>query len=155
MRMLEPPSFRVLSQQYSSLNSPNSGIGLFYAESGFFDGKNLDFWRIGSKPFLWRILKTGEKARSRHVTEPLCISPREKVEREVLSCRWSSTSRKWNSAPRLGQPFRLSTNSRGQIHSPFAMPCSTNARWRTCNSGPHRSGRDVASAGQGLMRRVR
>ena len=24
--------------------------------------------------------------------------PREKVEREVLSCRWSSTSRKWNSA---------------------------------------------------------
>ena len=34
--------------------------------------------------------------------------PREKVEREVLSCRWSSTSRKWNSAPRLGQRFRLS-----------------------------------------------
>jgi len=49
----------------------NSGIGLFYAESGFFDGKNLDFWRIGSKPFLWRILKTGEKARFRNVIEPL------------------------------------------------------------------------------------
>jgi hypothetical protein len=27
----------------SSLNSPNSDIGLFYAESGLFDGKNLDF----------------------------------------------------------------------------------------------------------------
>ena len=24
-------------KQYSSLNSPNSGIGLFYADSGFFD----------------------------------------------------------------------------------------------------------------------
>ena len=74
----------------SSLNSPNSGIGLFYAESGFFDGKNLDFWRIGSKPFLWRILKTGEKAICRHVTEPLCISQREKVKREILSFWWSS-----------------------------------------------------------------
>ena len=56
---------------YSSLNSPNSDIGLFYAESGFFDGKNLDFWRIGSKPFLWRILKTGGKARFRNVIESL------------------------------------------------------------------------------------
>ena len=74
----------------SSLNSPSSVIGLFYADSGFFDGKNLDFWRIGSKPFLWRILKTGEKARSRHVTEPLCISQREKVKREILSFWWSS-----------------------------------------------------------------
>ncbi|MFN9687179.1 MAG: hypothetical protein ACK583_18175, partial [Cyanobacteriota bacterium] len=46
----------------SSLNSPNSDIGLFYAESGFFDGKNLDFWRIGSNPFLCRILKTGGTA---------------------------------------------------------------------------------------------
>ncbi len=27
----------------SSLNSPNSGIGLFYADSGFFDGKNRVF----------------------------------------------------------------------------------------------------------------
>ncbi len=34
----------------SSLNSPNSGIGLFFADSGFFDGKNRVFWRIGSKP---------------------------------------------------------------------------------------------------------
>ena len=25
----------------TSLNSPNSGIGLFYAESGFFDGNQL------------------------------------------------------------------------------------------------------------------
>ncbi len=56
---------------YSSLNSPNSDIGLFYAESGFFDGKNLDLWRIGSKPFLWRILKTGGKARFRNVIESL------------------------------------------------------------------------------------
>jgi hypothetical protein len=56
---------------FSSLNSPNSDIGLFYAESGFFDGKNLDFWRIGSKPFLWRILKTGGKARFRNVIESL------------------------------------------------------------------------------------
>ena len=46
----------------------------FYADSGFFDGKNRVFWRIGSKPFLWRILKTGEKARFRNVIEPLCIS---------------------------------------------------------------------------------
>ena len=37
---------------YSSLNSLNSGIGLFYANSGLFDGKNRFFWRIGSKPFL-------------------------------------------------------------------------------------------------------
>ena len=36
----------------SSLNSPSSGIGLFYADSGFFDGKNRVLWRIGSKPFL-------------------------------------------------------------------------------------------------------
>jgi hypothetical protein len=81
--------YHVSTQEISSLNSPNSGIGLFYADSGFFDGKNLDFWRIGSKPFLWRILKTGEKAICRHVTEPLCISQREKVKRGILSCRWS------------------------------------------------------------------
>ena len=31
---------------------PSSGIGLFYADSGFFDGKNRVLWRIGSKPFL-------------------------------------------------------------------------------------------------------
>jgi hypothetical protein len=30
--------------------------------------------RIGSKPFLWWILKTREKARYRNVIEPLCIS---------------------------------------------------------------------------------
>ena len=36
----------------SSLNSPSSGVGLFYADSGFFDGKNRVLWRIGSKPFL-------------------------------------------------------------------------------------------------------
>jgi hypothetical protein len=72
---------------------PNSGIGLFYADPGFFDGKNRVFWRIGSKPFLWRILKTGQKARCRNVIEPLCISENvieplcisEKVEREVHS----------------------------------------------------------------------
>jgi len=34
-------------------------------ESVFFDGKNLDFCRIGSKPFLWRILKTGERPKFR------------------------------------------------------------------------------------------
>ena len=82
------PTF--IEPRYSSLNSPNSGIELFYAESGFFDGKNLDFWQIGSKPFLWRILKTGEKAICRHVTEPLCISQREKVKREILRFWWSS-----------------------------------------------------------------
>ena len=59
----------------------SSGIGLFYADSGFFDGKNRVFWRIGSKPFLWRILKTGEKARCRNVIEPLYLHD-EKVERE-------------------------------------------------------------------------
>jgi hypothetical protein len=32
----------------SSLNSPNSGIGLFYADSGFFDGNIRFFGRIGS-----------------------------------------------------------------------------------------------------------
>ena len=69
--------------------TPNSGFDLFYADSGFFDGKNRVLWRIGSKPFLWRILKTGEKAICRHVTEPLCISQREKVKRGILSCRWS------------------------------------------------------------------
>jgi hypothetical protein len=47
--------------------------------------------------------------------------PREKVEREVLSCRWSSTSRKWNSAPMLGQPFSALTNSLGRIHPTFAI----------------------------------
>ena len=140
---------------YNARKARRGEDGLFYGDSGFFDGKNFDFWPIGSKPFLWRILKTGGKARFRNSNRTIVNLPREKVEREVLSCRWSSTSRKWNSAPRLDQPFRLSTNSRGRIHSPFAMPCSTNARWRTCNSGPHRSGRDVASAGQGLMRRVR
>jgi hypothetical protein len=31
---------------------------LFYAESGFFDGNIRFFGRIGSKPFLWFILKT-------------------------------------------------------------------------------------------------
>ncbi len=41
---------------------------VFYAESGFFDGKNLDFWRIGSKPFLWRILKTGKRRYALHIT---------------------------------------------------------------------------------------
>jgi hypothetical protein len=88
-RITGAPS-RIRRTLHSYLNSPNSGIGLFYAESGFFDGKNLDFWRIGSKPFLWRILKTGEKAICRHVTEPLCISQREKVKREILSFWWSS-----------------------------------------------------------------
>jgi hypothetical protein len=34
-----------LNAQHSSINSPSSGIGLFYADSGFFDGKNLDFWQ--------------------------------------------------------------------------------------------------------------
>jgi hypothetical protein len=58
----------------SSLNSPNSSIGLFYADSGFFDGNIRFFCRIGSKPFLWWILKTWEKARYRNVIEPLCIS---------------------------------------------------------------------------------
>jgi hypothetical protein len=62
----------------------------FYADSGFFDGKNRVFWRIGSKPFLWRILKTGEKARFRNVIEPLCISHVKKVKREILSF-WFST----------------------------------------------------------------
>ena len=32
------------------------------------------FCRIGSKPFLWWILKTWEKARNRNVIEPFCIS---------------------------------------------------------------------------------
>ena len=37
----KPSSFSssVSTVQGSSLNSPNSGIGLFYADSGFFDGK--------------------------------------------------------------------------------------------------------------------
>ena len=69
-----PPPRDELQSWGLSLNSPNSGIGLFYADSGFFDGKNRVFWRIGSKPFLWGILKTGEKARCKtprvSTTEP-------------------------------------------------------------------------------------
>ena len=57
----------------SSLNSPDSGIVLFYADCGFFDGKNRVFCRIGSKPFLRRILKPGEKARCRNVIEPFSV----------------------------------------------------------------------------------
>jgi len=53
--------------------------------------------------------------------------------------------------------FRLSTNIKVQIagatpihHPPGRSPSSTNARWRLCNSGPHRSGRAVAGAGHEL-----
>jgi hypothetical protein len=52
--------------------------------------------------------------------------------------------------------FRLSTNSRAEI-IPSRPPCLVR-RMRNggpCNSGPHRSGRAMASAGHGLMRRVR
>jgi hypothetical protein len=39
----EAPLYQTCLCRSGSLNSPNSDIGLFYAESGFFDGKNLDF----------------------------------------------------------------------------------------------------------------
>ena len=74
LRQPERSGLRHVRDRSQALRRLNSGIGLFYAESGFFDGKNRVFWRIGSKPFLWRILKTGEKARFRNVIEPLCIS---------------------------------------------------------------------------------
>ncbi len=106
---------------YNARKARRGEDGLFYGDSGFFDGKNFDFWPIGSKPFLWRILKTGGKARFRNSNRTIVNLPREKVEREVLSCRWSSTSRKWNSAPMLGQPFSALTNSLGRIHPTFAI----------------------------------
>jgi hypothetical protein len=43
--------------------------------------------RIGSKPFLWWILKTREKARYRNVIEPLCISC--VAESEILRAMWN------------------------------------------------------------------
>ncbi len=36
-------------------------------------GKNRVFCRIGSKPFLWRILKPGETARCRNLIEPFSV----------------------------------------------------------------------------------
>ena len=43
-------------------------------QCGFFDGNIRFFCRIGSKPFLWWILKTWERARCRNVIETLWIS---------------------------------------------------------------------------------
>ena len=56
------------------LMGTDTGIGLLSADSGFFDGNIRVSCRIGSKPFLWWILKTCEKARYRNVIEQLCIS---------------------------------------------------------------------------------
>ncbi len=79
-------------------------LGSFMRSLGFFDGKNLDFWRIGSKPFLWRILKTGEKAtricsahHSLHVA--LCTSPSARHSLHVTPCTSLPARRSLYAAP--------------------------------------------------------
>jgi hypothetical protein len=55
---------------------PNSGIVLFYTDSGFFDGKNRGFGRIGSKPFLWTSNKSlTASVRARMRTDDISRTP--------------------------------------------------------------------------------
>jgi len=135
---------------YSSFNSPNQVSGSFMRTLVSLTETFWFFCRIGSKPFLWWILKMWEKARCRNIERPnrFIFSPLNPTPPGHLLRGPAQAKIYIRLKPQISCPTAQDKNKRQH----FQIPGAQNAV-RARGSG-HGSGRGVARRSQRQRQRV-